>query len=108
MTRWRSSSPDGAAMASLHEEIFIWIDGQVLPAAAARVPVLDRGFLYGDGVFEVTRTARGVPLFFAEHLARLERSAAAMGFACPPREIINRATDETLAKVEAAECYLRI
>ena len=91
-----------------NEEIFIWIDGRVLPAHEARVPVLDRGFLYGDGVFEVTRTACGVPLFFLEHLSRLERSAAIMGFVAPPRELITQASHDTLSRVPAEACYLRI
>ena len=38
-------------------------------------PVLDRGFLYGDSVYEVFRTYAGVPLFYDEHWQRLENSA---------------------------------
>lgn len=51
------------------------IDGRIQPAAEATVPVLDRGFLYGDSVFEVLRTYGGTPFGMAEHLARLARSA---------------------------------
>lgn len=51
------------------------LDGRVLPADEATVPVLDRGFLYGDSVFEVLRTYGGVPFGMEEHLARLARSA---------------------------------
>ena len=43
------------------------VDGVVTPLAEARIPVMDRGFLYGDSIYEVFRTYEGVPLFFDEH-----------------------------------------
>ena len=52
------------------------IDGVVLPAAEAVVPATDDGLLRGDGVFEVLRLYDGRPFALADHLARLERSAA--------------------------------
>jgi branched-chain amino acid aminotransferase len=52
------------------------VDGVVTRTADARIPVLDRGFLYGDSIYEVFRTYDGVPLFYDEHWARFERSAA--------------------------------
>ncbi len=51
------------------------IDGTITPTEDARIPVLDRGFLYGDSVYEVFRTYIGVPLFYDEHFDRLENSA---------------------------------
>lgn len=51
------------------------IDGTISPTQDARIPVLDRGFLYGDSVYEVFRTYTGVPLFYDEHFDRLENSA---------------------------------
>ena len=39
------------------------VDGHITPTAEACVPVLDRGFLYGDSIYEVFRTYSGVPLF---------------------------------------------
>jgi branched-chain amino acid aminotransferase len=52
------------------------LDGRTTPAAEATVPVVDEGFLRGDGVFEVIRVYDGRPYAFGEHLDRLERSAA--------------------------------
>lgn len=52
------------------------VNGEVRPTAEARVPVMDRGFLYGDSIYEVFRTYRGIPLFHDEHWARFENSAA--------------------------------
>jgi branched-chain amino acid aminotransferase len=52
------------------------VDGTITATADARVPVLDRGFLYGDSIYEVFRTYGGVPLFYDEHWARFANSAA--------------------------------
>jgi branched-chain amino acid aminotransferase len=51
------------------------VDGIVTPLAQARIPVMDRGFLYGDSIYEVFRTYEGVPLFFDEHWQRFANSA---------------------------------
>jgi branched-chain amino acid aminotransferase len=47
------------------------VDGRITPTGEACVPVLDRGFLYGDSIYEVFRTYSGVPLFYEEHWKRL-------------------------------------
>ena len=51
------------------------IDGVLVPAGEARVPVFDRGFLYGDSVYEVVRTYDLAPFELEAHLARLAASA---------------------------------
>lgn len=51
------------------------LDGVVLPAADARLPVTDEGLLRGDGVFEVVRLYSGRPFALAEHLTRMGGSA---------------------------------
>ncbi len=51
------------------------VDGVITRTEDARVPVMDRGFLYGDSIYEVFRTYGGVPLFYDEHWARFENSA---------------------------------
>ena len=51
------------------------VDGRITPTSEACVPVLDRGFLYGDSIYEVFRTYSGVPLFYQEHWDRLQNSA---------------------------------
>lgn len=53
----------------------VFLNGQFLPEAQAVVPVTDRGFLLGDGLFETMRVVRGKPFRFAEHLERLARGA---------------------------------
>src|SRR5689334_2452779 len=60
------------------------LDGRLLDAASARISPLDRGFVFGDGVYEVVRVAQGVPLLLDRHLARLAHSLAAVGIVEPP------------------------
>ncbi|MGH7185001.1 MAG: D-amino acid aminotransferase [Pseudomonadota bacterium] len=49
-----------------------------MPVEEARVPVLDRGFIFGDGVYELVPVYSRIPFRMDEHLARLERSLAAV------------------------------
>lgn len=86
----------------------VWIDGAPVDAQLARVPVFDRGFLYGDSVYEVVRTFSGRPFALAEHMARLERSAAQLEMTLPPRSEIERAIADTLAASAIADAYVRI
>ncbi len=55
-----------------------FINGAFMPLAEAKVSVDDRGFQFGDGVYEVIRTYQGQPFALEAHLARLERSATAL------------------------------
>lgn len=59
------------------------INGVIHKPEEALVSVYDRGFLYGDGVFETIRTYGGEPFALDEHLARLGRSAEKVGIAMP-------------------------
>lgn len=54
------------------------LNGTILPAAEARVPVTDRGFRFGDGVFETIRLHKGVPYQWEAHLARLSAGLVAL------------------------------
>jgi len=54
-----------------------------MPVDEARVPVLDRGFIFGDGVYELVPVYSRVPFRMDEHLARLERSLAAVRIGNP-------------------------
>src|SRR3954471_8474680 len=49
----------------------VYIEGRVVDPAQATISVFDRGFLYGDSVFETLRVYRGVPFALEEHLERL-------------------------------------
>ena len=52
----------------------VFLNGELLPLEEAKVPVLDRGFIFGDGVYELVPVYSRVAFRIDEHLARLERS----------------------------------
>jgi len=56
----------------------VFLNGKFMPIEEARVPVLDRGFIFGDGVYELIPVYSRVPFRMDEHLARLERSLASV------------------------------
>ena len=55
-----------------------YLNGEYLPIEAARISPLDRGFLFGDGAYEVMPVYGGRPFRLAAHCARLARSLAAL------------------------------
>ena len=61
----------------------ILVGDRILPAAQAALPVSDRGFLFGDAVYETLRTYQGIPFLIDEHLSRLRRSADALYLRLP-------------------------
>ena len=65
------------------EERIVYLNGEFLPLATARVSVLDRGFIYGDGVYEVVPVYGRKPFRMPQHLARLARTLAGVGLADP-------------------------
>jgi branched-subunit amino acid aminotransferase/4-amino-4-deoxychorismate lyase len=69
----------------------VLLDGELLPAAQARVSALADGFMFGHGVFETVRTRAGRPLHLAGHHARLTASCAALGLT-PPTPVEELAT----------------
>ncbi len=52
----------------------VYLNGQFMPIEEARVPVLDRGFIFGDGVYEVIPVYSRRAFRLAEHLKRLQHS----------------------------------
>jgi D-alanine transaminase len=60
-----------------------YLDGQFLPIEQARVSVLDRGFLFGDGVYEVIPVYGGRPFRLQEHMRRLQASLDAIRLTNP-------------------------
>lgn len=67
-------------------EAVVFLNGELLPLSEARIPVLDRGFIFGDGIYEVIPLYNGKPFRGAQHLARLSRSLASIGIPNPYSE----------------------
>ncbi len=86
-----------------------WLEGEVLPLEEARIPVLDHGLLYGDGVFEGIRFYRGRPFLLGEHLRRLRRSAKAISLECPWSDLeLGGITERVVTAFGEPEGYLRL
>lgn len=60
-----------------------YLNGAYTPLNEAKVSVLDRGFIFGDGIYEVVPVYAGKPFRFTQHMARLDRSLAEMRIANP-------------------------
>ncbi len=60
-----------------------YLNGEFTPLKDARISVLDRGFIFGDGIYEVVPAYGGRPFRFEQHMARLERSLTELRIANP-------------------------
>ena len=79
----------------------VYLNGRYLPLNEAKVSVLDRGFLFGDGVYEVIPSYSGHLFHIQQHLERLENSLAGIRLANPHTreqwlDILTRLLDATL------------
>jgi D-alanine transaminase len=86
------------------------LNGELLPLAEARIPALDRGFLLGDGVYEVLRIYQGRPWLEDEHFERLGRSLHAIRIEGIDLKRLRRRMHQTIAAgpfLEAA-VYIQI
>jgi branched-chain amino acid aminotransferase len=80
----------------------IYVNGKITGQDEAVVPVLDHGFLYGEGVYEVMRTYRRAPFLFERHMQRLRRSADMISLPVPFTD-----TDILARITQTAEAFSR-
>ena len=66
--------------------MIVYLNGRFLPIEEAKVPVLDRGFIYGDGVYELIPVYKRRPFRLPQHLARLQHSLDGIRLANPHSE----------------------
>lgn len=89
--------------------VAVMIDGELRPPGAWHVSVFDRGFLYGDSVFETLRTYRSVPFELGVHMDRLARSAALVFIDLPvPRATLEAEVLAALRAAQNSESYVRV
>lgn len=87
----------------------VWIDGHKVSPEAAKVSVFDRGFLYGDSVFEALRTYGGRPFALDRHLTRLQRSAERVYIELPvSAEQLGREVATAIVEAGHPESYVRV
>ena len=87
----------------------VLLDGRPMSPETAKVSVFDRGFLYGDSVFEALRTYGGRPFALDRHLARLAESASRVFIELPVSlEQIGREVESAIVGAGNAESYVRL
>ncbi len=90
-------------------KVYLSTHGRVLDPEHATISVFDRGFLYGDSVYETLRTVGGQAFELEPHLHRLRRSAAGIGFELPFSDAeISDAIGKTLAAANNPLSRIRV
>jgi aminodeoxychorismate lyase len=89
--------------------LIVFLNGKLVPAAQAVVSVNDRGFLYGDGVFETIRVTHGTPFRWVQHWERLQRGADFLKIRLPANATDLRAfAAELIHRNQMPEAVLRL
>jgi len=89
----------------------VHLNGQFLPEEQAKVSIFDRGFVFADGVYEVTAVINAKLIDYAAHMERLERSLRELDMAWPCSREELRAVHEDLVKhndVEQGRVYMQV
>lgn len=87
----------------------VYLNGEIIDEADAKISVNDRGFVFADGIYEVARVFGGKAFEMERHLERLERSAAAIRLELDPSaEEIGRIADDLLIREAAEEATIYI
>lgn len=86
----------------------VYVNGALVDAAKAKVSVFDRGFLFGDGLFETLFVSRQGLLFWRRHWSRLARSAACLGIELPDESVVIHALEQVFVASGLDEALLRV
>lgn len=87
----------------------VWIDGEIVDGAEARIPVTDHGLLYGDGIFEGIRVYGGRVFRLDAHLRRFEAAARAIALELPGGvAAVRRIVLDTARAFGLDEAYMRL
>ena len=85
----------------------VYLNGQFMPIEEAKIPVMDRGFIFGDGVYEVIPVYSRHAFRLAEHLLRLQHSLDGIRLQNPHSEAEwTRLINELIARNEVSDQYL--
>lgn len=88
----------------------VYVNGTIVPARDAVIPVYDHGFLYGEGVYETLRTYNRVPFLYDRHVRRLRASAQRVNLEVPFDDgaLAERIEDTVAAAGDLREAYIRV
>jgi len=94
---------------ALKTNVLVFLNGQFVPEERAVVPVFDRSFLYGDGLFETMRVIRGKPFRWEQHIERLQSGADYLKIKFPfTSEALRQFADDLVAKNNLPDALLRL
>ncbi len=87
----------------------VWINGKLIDMNKASISIFDRGFMYGDGVFETMRSYDGEVFMIDEHLRRLARSLKTVAIKAPySREYLKKEICRLISVNRLKEAYIRL
>ena len=87
----------------------VWINSKMVSTDKARISIFDRGFMYGDGVFETMRCYEGVVFKIDEHMARLEKSLSKVRIKPPySKNYLKNAIYNLLEANKLKSAYIRL
>jgi len=90
-------------------DALVWLNGELVPTAGAKVSVLDRGLLYGDGLFETMRAHAGRIFRLEQHINRLRQGADILGIHIPHTdEDLRTAVTEALVGNALSDASVRL
>jgi len=89
--------------------MLVFLNGEFVPQESAVISIFDRGFLYGDGLFETMRVFDGRPFRWGQHLERLQRGAKFLGIRLPFEEpILRERAHELIQRNAMPDSLLRL
>lgn len=89
--------------------MLIFLNGRFVPEEQAVISVFDRGFLYGDGLFETMLVANGKPFRWTQHLERLRRGAELLKVTIPfPQDSLRDFAEQLIHKNNLPDSLLRL
>ncbi|PUU87828.1 aminotransferase class IV, partial [Halanaerobium sp.] len=87
----------------------IYLNGEIVPEAQAKISVFDHGFLYGDGIFEGIRAYNGRVFMLDQHIKRLYQSAKTIMLDIPlTKKEMEAAILKTIRANELSDAYIRV
>ena len=91
------------------KKTIININGEICRPEDAKISVFDRGFLFGDSVYEVAKTYQGIPFLLQDHLDRLWKSASRLEMHLTiSQDEVSAEVNKALAELGVEEAYFRI
>lgn len=88
--------------------VHVWLNGQLVDADQATLPIDDHGLVVGDGAFETLKTSRGRAFAVTRHLARLRRTLDALAIVMPDEDILRAAIADTVTAGGHTESRVRL